>query len=325
MNSENRYPPQDENAPNNANTEFFRSPQYPQPQPFISQQQPFSPSQFPSAYVPPQPPPFQPTQPQKRSFGQWLASKKRSTKFGLGCGAIFVILLLCTVSLAAYGSTLPKQVASPTPTPSAKNTSGGIVQTNPTTVPTPPPTVTPTQQSTATLQPTATPPTQPTATQALRGSTATNGTPEIGSLMSDFIGKYGQPNDHSDATSKHWMRSSNSNVDGLIVFASDGKDVDLVTLAAINGDVWTQTSARDVCMAYTPTDAKKTNQIPLSTNNGYDVIYTSSLLASKFSADNFTDAKGNTAQPGTFDIQYLTNPDGSINSCSVGLGSQQAT
>jgi len=78
MDSGNRYPPQDENAPNNADTEFFRPPQtpeqrppfqqgqYPPPngqgQPQIpygyGQQQSFSPGQFQSAYVPPQPPLF---------------------------------------------------------------------------------------------------------------------------------------------------------------------------------------------------------------------------------------------------------------------------
>lgn len=235
--------------------------------------------------------------------------------------------MLCTVSLAAYGSTLPKQAASPTPTPLGTKSTGSIVQTNPTAVPTTPPTVVPTQQPTATptLQPTATPNTPPTATTAPGGSAGTNGTPEIGGLMSDFISKYGQPNDHSNSNTKHWMRSGNSNVDGLIVFATDEKNVDLVTLAAINSEVWTQTSARDVCMAYTPTDAHKVNEFPLSTNDGYDVIYNSTWLATKFSADNFTDAKGNAVQPGTFDVQYLTNSDGSINSCSIQLGSQQAT
>jgi len=85
----------------------------------------------------------------------------------------------------------------------------------------------------------------------------------------------------------------------------------------INNEVWTKTQAQDVCMVYMPTDAEKVNQIPLSTNNGYDVIYTSSSLAKKFSADNFTNAKGNTVQSGTFDVQYLIKSNGSVDSCSI--------
>src|SRR5437016_4512555 len=86
------------------------------PQQPYNQQPPYQPGQF----IPPQ-------QPQKRrSLWQWYRSKGRFTKLGLGCGSLFLVLMLCVCSLAAYGSTLPPQ-KTVQPTPNTNNTLGQTV------------------------------------------------------------------------------------------------------------------------------------------------------------------------------------------------------
>ncbi len=306
MDSGNRYPPQDENAPHNAETEFFRPPQppqqrqfparqyqqllTPQPQPPTQgqylphngygqpspiqqgpfqpqygngQQQPFQPGQFQSAYGPPQQPPFQPMQPQKRSLGRWFASKKRTTKIGLGCGGIFILLMLCTISLAAYGNSLPKQTSMPTPTQSIKNAAGGIVQTNPTAVPTTPPTMVPTQIPTPvpTQKPTPTPqPTQqPTATTASNGLAATHGIPQVGGPMSDFVGKYGQPISQGDANSQNFYTDNTQTI--IVNVRPSGQNQQVTYLSVLGPDSWSDDQTKTSCMQYLPSDAVEYNAV----------------------------------------------------------------
>ena len=58
----------------------------------------------------------------------------------------------------------------------------------------------------------------------------------------------------------------------------------------------------------------------------FDMIYFSTTLAKKFTADQFTDVNGNAVKPGLFDINYLYNDNNDfshINSCSIQLGTQQ--
>lgn len=153
---------------------------------------------------------------------------------------------------------------------------------------------------------------------------ATHGTPRLGAPLTDFVGKYGQPNDHSSAGQPHFLRSNTSNVDGLILSNLYGPNVDSVTVQRINNETWTMSQAQAVCLAYAPADAHKVRQVSLTNSTGIDVLYTSAQLAhAGFPASAFTDANQNPVAAGTFDVQYLTNTDGSVDSCSLMLGAQQ--
>ena len=77
-------------------------------------------------------------------------------------------------------------------------------------------------------------------------------------------------------------------------------------------------------MAFGPTDAHFKQKYPLSSNSGYDMVYTSASLAHLFHADEFTDGSGNIVAAGTFDVSYLYANDGShIGDCEMIIGAQQ--
>jgi hypothetical protein len=190
------------------------------------------------------------------------------------------------------------------------------------------PTDTPTQVPTATPTPSPQPTTKPTTSTG--NLTATFGTPLLGGPVSDFIGKYGPPNSHTDTNSFHWFRDSSSNADGLIVWSlTHPKQVDSIDVQAVNGDMPDMSAANALCTVYNPDDAHEIKRIPLvnasGQDAGFDVVYVSASLARKFTAaDDFTDANGNNVQPGSFDIQYLYKSDGThIDSCSIIPGQQQ--
>src|SRR6266851_7135892 len=69
----------------------------------------------------------------RRSFLQWYRAQTRFARIGLGCASIFVVLMLCTFTLAAYGSTLPppKTTQSPTSTPTKAPTQAIVLVTVP--------------------------------------------------------------------------------------------------------------------------------------------------------------------------------------------------
>jgi hypothetical protein len=172
----------------------------------------------------------------------------------------------------------------------------------------------------------------PTPTTVTGNLTATYGPPRLGGPISDFIGKYGPPNDHTDLTSRtfHWFRDSSSNVDGLIVWElTHPNQVDSIDVQAVNGDMPNMSAAVALCTVYNPSNARQLKSIPLvnasGQASGVDVVYLSASLASVFSPDDFTDSQQNNVQPGTFDIQYLYKGDGteSIDSCSILPGEQQ--
>lgn len=207
---------------------------------------------------------------------------------------LFVIIIIAVVT--ACGST--SQATTPATTPTAR------------------------QQAQATTTPT----TAPTAKPTQSGLPATHNTPRLGSPLSDFIGAYGQPNDHSTAGQMyHFLRGTNSNVDGLIVTLTPGsQQIDNITVQATNDTGWTLTDAQLHCLAYMPTDARLKQHVPYADGTGYDVIYTSASLAKLFPASEFTDASGNPIAAGTFDISYLYSGDHqNIDSCDLITGSQQ--
>ncbi len=85
----------------------------------------------------------------RRSFWQWYRAQTRFARIGLGCASIFVALLLCTVALTVYGSTLlptrtPALTQAPThavvlTTPRPTATQATFPTATPTTTPTPTP------------------------------------------------------------------------------------------------------------------------------------------------------------------------------------------
>ncbi len=166
--------------------------------------------------------------------------------------------------------------------------------------------------------------------QPISTSLITHGIPRLGGPVSDFIGKYGTPNDHSDTTSYHWFRDSSSNVDGLIVWELfHPNQVDSIQVQTINEDMPDTNSAIALCTVYNPSDAQQLKRIPLVDSSGkdagFDVVYLSNSLAHEFMPDDFTDSNGNNVQRGSFDIQYTYKADGTfgMDNCSIGLGQQQ--
>ena len=121
-------------------------------------------NQFPQPYS--QPPQQKP--PKRRNVWQWYKSKGRFAKLGIGCGSLLIVLMICTFSLAAYGSTLPPQKADQ-PTPTTNNGTSQIATTakTPTTLVVSS-TVKPTEAPTPTAKPTPkpTPKPKPKPTQA---------------------------------------------------------------------------------------------------------------------------------------------------------------
>ena len=100
--------------------------------------------------------PWQPQLPQRRrTFRQWFRAQTRFAKFGLGCGSLFLVLMLCICSLVACGSTQPQPKVAPTQT-----TSVAINNISPTA------TLSTTSTDTSTLSPspTATPTATPSPT-----------------------------------------------------------------------------------------------------------------------------------------------------------------
>lgn len=213
-----------------------------------------------------------------------------------------VFIIIFTLLLSACGGS--DQSASPSSTTPVPN-------------PTPSITVVYTPGSTPTSKPTVAPISGPTV---------------LGGTLGAFVAKFGQPNDHSDTILSHFQRYPDSNIDYLILqqqSASD-KTIESVTVQADNGKPWDITTAKAICGSFIPSDAVFQKRVDIAGSasqfGSFDMIYFSATLATKFSADQFTDANQNTVKPGLFDINYLYNDNNDlshINSCSLELGTQQ--
>jgi hypothetical protein len=205
------------------------------------------------------------------------------------------------------------------------------------------------QQPAPTLQPTTAPTSKPTpkpTVQSTQDLAATHGTPHLGGPISDFIGAYGQPNDHSNpggyASQYHFQRDTNTTdvTDGLIVSTSaDSKSaVDDILVAAVAqnatyndpqaGSSFSPSDAKARCMTFAPSDARFKQEFVYANNSGYDMVYTSASLAQSFQAADFTDSQNNQVQAGMFDVSYLYKSNGDtqhIDSCDMIIGEQQTT
>jgi hypothetical protein len=268
--------------------------QPPQP-PYGPQGQPYPPDG--TQYGPPQMQPV-PQPPRKKS-------RKKPIIFGCLGAIVLLFVIIVIAAVATNGGA--SQATAPTPTP--------VTQARATTAPTTAPTAVPTQAPTPT----------PVPTKAPSGLPATNGRPVLGGPVSDFVGKFGQPNDHSIAGEQyHFLRVPGQALDGLIIATSpDNQMVDDITVATPDPG-WTPTDAESHCLAYAPLDYHFKQKIPYADNSGYDMIYSSAELSKAFPAADFTDGSSNQVTPGLFDISYLYGSDGQhIGDCDMIIGEQQ--
>ena len=184
---------------------------------------------------------------------------------------------------------------------------------------------------TSTPVPTATPLVTSPAASTTHTSTptqhrvpATHGTPRLGGLLSDFVGRYGQPNDHSDKDRYLFP------ADGLTawsLYTASTNHVNEVTVATTAGMQWTSSDAKVRCMTFAPSDAHLKQRFDYTDGRGYDLVYTSAQLSHDFSANEFTDASAvNQVRAGTFDVSYSYTSDGRhIDSCDMIIGEQQTS
>jgi hypothetical protein len=259
----------------------------------------------------PPPPPAPKALPHQR-FWRWFRTQSVRVQI-ISCVVLILSCVLCTGISAIAGKgnqTVPVAVATDTPTivPTAAQTAASTVATPTTPIPTLPP--------------------LPAATPTQRGVAATHGTPHLGGPISDFVGAYGQPNDHSDIKSRsyHFLRSTNSNVDGLIVSSvlSYNNRVDDIIVASTGDVQWTPTDAKNRCMTFAPSDAHLKQRLYYADGKGFDIVYSSTQLSHDLSASEFIDTQQNQVQAGLFDVSYLYTSDGQhVDDCELIPGEQQ--
>jgi hypothetical protein len=179
----------------------------------------------------------------------------------------------------------------------------------------------------ATTVPTTEPASRPTQQSTPKsGPSVTHGTPQIGGPLSDFAGKYGQPNKYSAPPAYYrFLRAANSSTDGLIVGVDAVTNlVDNITWTNTSNAGWTASEAQAQCMAFAPADAQLKQRVPYHDGTGYDLVYNSATLAHLFHTDEFTDVNGEPAAAGTFDVAYIYTSDRQhVGDCQILIGDQQ--
>ncbi len=237
--------------------------------------------------------------PRKRRRWPWLAA--------IG------ILVVFGVSLLVYALGAPSTAATPTSAanPTAKSTHAPTLASS----------------VKATSQPTARASTVPT-THSTQQPAPSSGPAIIGGELGAFVATYGQPNNHSIASSGlyHFKRYPNSTLD-LLIARTDLTDagvytsrVEEITVQAPDAG-WSQQDATAACAAFLPGDAVYKREVKLAT--GYDKLYVSATLASLFPASSFVDVNGQQVQAGSFDVQYLYRSGTIVASCDILIGTQQ--
>jgi hypothetical protein len=240
----------------------------------------------------------------RRSFWQWYRAQTRFARIGLGCASIVVALLLCTVALTVYGSTLPplpKTAQSPTPT--TASTQGAVLAT-------PRPTATPT------AVPTATPTTaKPTALPTPTPGTVTHGTPRLGGPVTDFINTYGKP-DTGCATCAsgvyNFKRYQGTGIDYISTLLTDANgNTNAFDVQAPPNSDWDTSTASAICESFGPSDVNYDHPVQvLQSSDGVIVekVYKSTWLAGQLDVSDFQDSNTTSGSTdlaaGTFDISY---------------------
>lgn len=193
-----------------------------------------------------------------------------------------------------------------------------------------------TETPTLTAVPTTAPTRQPTtkSTAAPGKLAATYGTPRLGGPVSDFIGRYGQP-DTSCATctggTYNFRRIQGTQTDYISTMFTDANghvNGFLVQSPNVDWDVATATALGE---SFGPSDVNYDHPLKvLQSSDGSIVekVYKSAWLAEQLAKSNFQDENtmsGNTDLPhGTFDSDYFYSSSPSkVSDCSLSAGIQQ--
>jgi len=160
--------------------------------------------------------------------------------------------------------------------------------------------------------PTPKPTAQPTQHPAQRTRlVATHGTPRIGGPVSDFIGKYGQPDTSCATCAKgvyNFQRIQGTQTDYISTMLTDANGhVNSFLVQSPNTD-WDATTATVICESFGPSDVNYDHPLKvLQSSDGslVEKVYKSAWLAGQLAKSDFQDANttsGNTdLPPGTFD------------------------
>ncbi len=193
-------------------------------------------------------------------------------------------------------------------------------------------TETPTLTAASTTAPTRQPTTKSTA--ATGNLTATYGTPRLGGPVSDFIGRYGQP-DTSCATCAsgvyNFQRIQGTQTDYISTMLTDANGhVNSFLVQSPNTD-WDVATATALCESFGPSDVNYDHPLKvLQSSDGSIVekVYKSAWLAGQLAKSDFQD--GNTMSgninlpPGTFDIDYdYSSSPSKVSDCSLDAGIQR--
>jgi len=191
----------------------------------------------------------------------------------------------------------------------------------------------PTETPTLTPAPTTAPTRQPTAkpTAATGNLTVTHGTPRLGGPVSDFIGKYGQPDTNCSTCTGgvyNFQRLQGTQTDYISTMLTDtnGHVNGFIVQAPPNSD-WDTTTANALCESFGPSDVNYDRPVQvLQSSDGTIVerVYKSAWLAGQLSLSDFQDRNtmtGSTDLPrGTFDISYASYSPSKVSDCSLDAG-----
>ena len=190
------------------------------------------------------------------------------------------------------------------------------------------PTLTPASTTAPTKQPTTK---SPAATGNL---TATYGTPRLGGPVSDFIGKYGQP-DTSCSTCTggvyNFQRIQGTQTDYISTMLTDANGHVNGFLVQSQGTDWDVATATAICESFGPSDVNYDHPLKvLQSSNGsiIEKVYKSAWLAGQLAKSDFQDSNtmsGNIdLPPGTFDIDYdYSSGPSKVSDCSLDAGIQR--
>ncbi len=234
--------------------------------------------------------------------------KKLSRRTWIIIGVVVLILVVASAANANKSTATPTAVA-PTATPIIVNSQATDTPIPATDTPTPKPT---------------------SAPKNTVGSQSV-----IGTTLSSFNAKYGQPYDHSvnaNGTTTYKYQGPNNNISQINVFTYPNSDRIYAIIAGANAQNWDATTALTVCIAFIPEDAKL-DQATSVQKSGVDVgLYqpgTSVELMNTLPASEFVDAdSGATVKPGTYSVlySYVSGSSGTeVNACSVAVGKQTTT
>jgi hypothetical protein len=277
-----------------------------QPSPLNQPSQP----PYPQSYTPP-PSPILPYQHPQSSYTLPHKPRLRKPRRWPWIVAIILALLVGSALASSHNSTTTTPTAPKPGSQSAAQLTRALA--------------TSTTQHTTLAHPTV----QPVAT--IQSTVASNNGPALlGSTISTFFAQYGQPNSHTNVKNGmyHWQKYADSNVDEYIIqtdIFDQGAYAPVVLSITVNADNngWDAATTKSMVGRFLPRDAAYKSQVELPNGNGYDKIYYSATLAKQFPSSEFTDVQQNPIKAGTFDVQCLTNPDRTINDCTIQVGTQQ--